>query len=69
MTPWSVAFRFLFPRDFPGKKEYWSESSFLSPGDLPYPEIKPESPALAGGFFTTEPSGKPMFNFVVIAYK
>ena len=33
-----------------------------SPGDLPDPQIKPESlvfPALAGGFFTTEPPGKP----------
>ena len=32
------------------------------PGDLPDPGIKPLSPAapaLAGGFFTTEPSGKP----------
>ena len=31
---------------------------FPSPGDLPDPEIKPESPELAGGFFTIEPSGK-----------
>ena len=33
------------------------------PGDLPDPGIEPESPAfpvLAGGFFTTEPPGKPM---------
>ena len=29
------------------------------PGDLPDPGIKPESPALAGGFFTTEPPGQP----------
>ena len=29
------------------------------PGDLPSPGIKPESPALAGGVFTTEPLGKP----------
>ena len=28
---------------------------FPSPEDLPNPEIKPASPALAGGFFTTEP--------------
>ena len=28
-------------------------------GDLPYPEILLESPALAGGFFTTKPPGKP----------
>ena len=33
---------------------------FPSPGDLPNPEIKPTSPALAGGFFTTEPPGKPL---------
>ena len=31
----------------------------LSPGDLSHPGIKPTSPALAGKFFTTEPSGKP----------
>ena len=29
--------------------------------DLPRPEIKLVSPALAGGFFTTEPVGKPPF--------
>ena len=36
---------------------------FSSPGDLPDPGIKlasPASPALAGKFFTTEPSGKPV---------
>ena len=27
-------------------------------GDLPDPRIEPGSPALAGGFFTTEPLGK-----------
>ena len=27
--------------------------------DLPGPGIEPVSPALAGGFFTTEPPGKP----------
>ena len=32
---------------------------FPSPGDLPDPGIKPESPALTGGFFTTETPGKP----------
>ena len=35
---------------------------FPPPGDLPNPGIEsasPESPALAGGFFTTVPSGKP----------
>ena len=32
---------------------------FPSPEDLPNPETEPESPALAGGFFTAEPPGKP----------
>ena len=29
------------------------------PGDLPHPEFEPASPAFVGGFFTTEPPGKP----------
>ena len=35
----------------------WSGLPFLTPGDLPDPEIEPASPAslaLAGGFFTTD---------------
>ena len=31
--------------------------AFPCSGDLPDPGIKPESPALAGRFFTTEPAG------------
>ena len=46
-----------FPR-----QEYWSGLPLLSPGDLSNPRIKPVSPALAGGFFTTEPPGKPMMS-------
>ena len=42
-----------FPR-----QEYWSGLPFTSPGDLPDPGIEPASPALAGGFFTTESLGK-----------
>ena len=38
---------------------YWSGLPFPSPEDLPNPGIKPVSPALAGGFCTTEPPGKP----------
>ena len=30
-----------------------------SPGDLLNPGLEPKSPALAGRFFTTEPSGRP----------
>ena len=33
---------------------------FPSPGDLSDPEIEPGSLALADGFFTTEPPGKPL---------
>ena len=33
---------------------------FPSPGDLPDPGIEPVSPALAGGFYTTEPPEKPI---------
>ena len=32
--------------------------------DLPGPGIEPVSPVLAGGFFTTEPSGKPVLLFI-----
>ena len=42
------------------KQEYWSGSSFPSPGDLPNPGAEPTSPALVGRFFTTEPPGKPL---------
>ena len=34
-------------------------SCFSSMWDLPEPQIEPMCPALTGGFFTTEPSGKP----------
>ena len=43
---------------FPGQ-EYWSVLPFPSPGDLHDPGIEPMFPALACGFFTTEPPGKP----------
>ena len=44
---------------FPSQ-EHWSGVPFSSPGDLLDPGIEPESPALAGGFFTTLPPGKPV---------
>ena len=40
-------------------QEYWSGLPFHSLEDLPDPGIEPKSPALAGGFFTTDPPGKP----------
>ena len=43
-----------FPR-----QAYWSALPFPSPGYLPKPGMEPTSPALAGGFSTAEPQGKP----------
>ena len=43
-------------------QEYWSGLLFPPPGYLPDPGMEPTSPlaaALAGGFLTTEPPGKP----------
>ena len=43
------------------KQEYWSGFPFPTPGDLSSPgtePMSPVSPALAGGFFTTEPPEK-----------
>ena len=61
MTPWTVAHQAPLSM-WISRQEYWSGLPFPSPGDLPDPGIEPESlvsPALAGGFFTTEPPGKP----------
>ena len=58
MTPWAVAHQAPLSRGFP-RQEYWSGLLFPPPGDLPDPGIEPASLALAGGFFTTEPPGKP----------
>ena len=44
------------------RKEYWSRLPFPLPGDRLHPGIEPpssKSPALAGGFSTTEPLGSP----------
>ena len=53
LTPWTIqSIEFSRP-------EYWSESPFPSPGDLPNPGIKPRSPALQEDSLPTEPQGKP----------
>ena len=52
-TPWTVARQTPLSMGF-SRQEYWSGLPFPSPGDLPDPEIEPESPvppALAGRFF------------------
>ena len=58
-TLWIVAHQAPLSMRCP-RQEYWNGLPFPSPGDLANPGIKPTSPALAGRFFTTEPSGKPV---------
>ena len=41
------------------QQEYWRGLPFPPPGDLLNPGIELVLPALVGGFFTTEPPGKP----------
>ena len=46
----------------------WSGLVLPPSGDLPIPGVKPrypESPALAGGFFTTEPPGKSIVTYIL----
>ena len=62
-TPWTVARQAPLSMGFP-RQEYWSGLPFPSPGDLPSSGMElasPVSPALAGGFFTTESPGKPTY--------
>ena len=59
VTSWTVALQTPLSMEF-SRQESWSGLLFPTPGDLPDPEIEPVSPALAGGFFTTAPPGKPI---------
>ena len=47
------------------RQAYWSGLPFPTPGNLPDPGIKPRFPALAGGFFITEPLGSPQLDMHV----
>ena len=58
VTPWTIACQAPLSLGFP-RQEYWSAWPSPSPEGLPDPGIEPASPVLAGGFFTTEPPGKP----------
>ena len=60
-TPWTVACQTPLSMGF-SRQETEGSCHALLQGGLPNPRIEcgsPVSPALAGGFFTTEPSGKP----------
>ena len=63
VAPWDAARQAPLSMGFP-RQEYWSGLSFPPPGDLPNSEIEsasPESPALAGRFFTTVHNKSPKF--------
>ena len=53
-TPWTVAYQAPPSMGF-STQEYWSGLPFLSPEDLPDPEIEPGSPALQADALTSEP--------------
>ena len=57
-TLWTVAHQASLPMGF-SRQEYWSRLPFPSPGDVPEPQMKPASPALAGRFFTSLSPGMP----------
>ena len=70
MTPWTVTCQAPLSMEFSRQKN-WSGLPFPSPGDLPKPGIKlvvVASPALVGGFFTTEPPGKPSIDNGIMDY-
>ena len=60
---WTVAHQASLSMGFP-RQEYGGGLPFPPPGYLPNPGIKLTSPAVADGFFTTEPPGKPYEAFV-----
>ena len=58
VTLWTIAHKVPLSMGF-SQQEYWSGLSFPPLGNMPNPEIEPTSFALAAGFFTTDPPGKP----------
>ena len=60
-TLWTVAHEAPLSMGF-SRQEYWSELPFPSPGDLPYPGIEPESPALQADCLPSELPGKQAIN-------
>ena len=67
MTPWTEAHQAPLFMEF-SRQEYWSGLPFPSLGDPLDPGIEPASPALAGGFFTTEPPGKSPIDYDVLKF-
>ena len=64
-TPWIVACQAPPSRGF-SRQEYWSGLPFSSPGDLPDPGFKPQSPTLQADSLPSEPQGKLISNLDII---
>ena len=62
VTPWTVARQAALSMGF-SRQEDWGSLPCPSLVDLSDPGIGPASPALAGGFFTTELPGKPLYRY------
>ena len=56
VTPWTVAYQ-APPSMVFSRQECWSGLPFPSPGDFPYPGIKPRSPTLQADALPSEPQG------------
>ena len=65
VTPWTGAHQAPLYMGL-SWQESWNGLPFLPPEDLPDSGIKTVSPALACGFFTTEPPGKPWLGLVIL---
>ena len=66
-NPWTTAHQVPLSTGF-FSQEYWSRLPFPPPGDLIDLGIKPRSPALAGGFLSIEPPGKPFMLYILPPY-
>ena len=64
-TTWTVFFQAPLSMGF-SRQEYWSGVPFPSPGDLPNPGIKPESPTLQADSLPLSHQGS-LFNLVELA--
>ena len=58
-TLWTIARQAPLSMEF-SRQEYCSELPCPPAGDLPDSEIEPVNPALADGFFASEPQGRPL---------
>ena len=70
-TPWCVAHQTPLSMGF-SRQAHWSGLPFPPPEDLPTPGIEATFPAslgLAGGFFITNPPGKPKMEYYSVIKK